>query len=757
MSLRINVHSSGVVGEIGLGLFVSLALLLGTPEATRAQDTGEAVIEAMTAYLDRHPDDVARRRQLAERLIQKGRLNAAIEQLQTLLNQRPADTAALRRLAEMYDWTDRPQKTIPLYERLLRLHPNDVSVRIELARRHLWTNQVGNSIHHLEIVAEQQPNNLTVRRDLVQQYLWTNQSERARTLLAEVVSKRPNDLDARRQLADLYFWSGQARKGIAQLEWIVDKKPEATDTRKRLVQQYLWTDQPEKCIPHLEQIVQAAPNDLDARKQLAQLYLQTEQTTLGIMQLMWTVKQDSMDLSVRQQLAEQLFSVNEPSWGLDHLRFLVQRRPDDRALRSTLARRSLEHDHLNAAIDQYQWFVDHPPVDSSLKASLLQHLLWAERYEKVASLGTHMLAADPDNVSHRFHVARALAWSDRPKDALPHLDTLLTHAPDHVEALLLSAELRRWMPKEWPKARKHAERVLSIAPDNKEAKDFLRALRHDYGSTSRTVVRYETDSNGRSHLRTPLRTTVWLGGLWHAVMELNRHQFLDTSVSPLSGFEGAVGVQAQFPTGTAIKLLGTATAYENGWSPFGGTVSLQQSMGVATLTTRYRHGEMRESVTALSSRRGIHELEGNLTLHFGPRFTLSGEGTHTWISDTNRQVKLIGSSWILLHENDPALALQLSYQYEDTEQIFFDSRPYWTPNQLVTLSGALSLNIPIREWLEIETTLGLSGQNGEVGTDYGGRLNISPGFFHSIQATVERFGSGTYAYRAMSVQYIYRF
>ena len=105
----------------------------------------------------------------------------------------------------------------------------------------------------------------------------------------------------------------------------------------------------------------------------------------------------------------------------------------------------------------------------------------------------------------------------------------------------------------------------------------------------------------------------------------------------------------------------------------------------------------------------------------------------------------------------PALALRLGYRYEDTEQIFPDSRPYWTPDQLVTLSGALDLDLPIRDWLRVGGSYGLSEQDNRLGHNYGGRLHVSPGTFHSIRAGLERFGSGTYASRAASLQYAYRF
>jgi predicted Zn-dependent protease len=818
-----------------LGWIVPVLVVLlfaGLPPGSRAQSAADdPVIEAMRLYLDQNPDDTLRRRQLAERLVQENRVDAAIAELEHLLRLRPSAPAVLRRLAELYDWQNRPLDVLPLYERLLQLDSTNVALRTELARRYVNAGQIEPSIDHLEVVLAQAPRDTTVQQALVQQYLWTGRLDRAHALLTKRVAEVPTDRTARRQLADVSFWTNRPEHGITQLEWLLTHDPDDLDTRKRLAQHYFWTDQPNPALYHLEEVVRRDPQDLAAREQLAQhafwdnapargfqhlewivthvpdrdslryalaqRYFEHGKPELGLTHLEILLQRDSTsievrrelaqryqtagdaatsayhrerlldqtpaDANLRRQLADQYFSMGAPERGFSHLEILVQAHPEDRALRRHLATRYTEHGHPAAAIDQYQWLVDHPPTDPDVENQLLLHLLWAERHDEVVDVGTRLLAADPTRVDLRFHVARALAWSDRPLDARTHVDTLLIYAPDHVEALLLGGEIQRWIPAEWPDARRKLTRVLALDPTQDRATTLLQDLRRDYGSATGPQFRHATDSNRRTHQYVPLQTDLLLGGHWRALIEVGQHRFLDDNrpddasfPATLSGYESTVGLQTQLASGLQIRLRGTATHYDNDWTPLGGLLRIEQPIGPISVAAQYQRVELREGASSLDARIHTHRVNGNLVLHLG-RLGLSGTGTHAWLSDANRMLSVGGTAQFRLRTGVPALTLRTSYRYEDTRHILPDSRPYWTPDALTTLSGALSLDTPLRDWLHVGATYGLSEQEGRFGNDYGGRLRLSLGATHTLQASLERYGSGTYAYRSTAFTYAYHF
>lgn len=685
---------NGVLNGVWLGFILGVALLLAPPTTAWAQ-TSSTTIAEMQAYLEENPTDAARRQRLAERFIEEGQLDDAITQLERVLELRPKDAAVLEQLATLYDWTGRTQETIRTYERLLDLRPTDLELRYELSRRYLWMNQVEESIQQLETVVEYQPENLAAKRELAQQYVWTDRHEQARPLLTDVVEESPNDMEVRRLLADLHFWSGNPEQGIRHLEVFVDHAP--------------------------------------------------------------------ADSAARHTLAKQLFYTSQPQRGLHHLEVLVRQHPDSRGLRRTLARRYAEHAQPDAAIEQYRWLVEHPPTDPEVKTRFLQHLLWEQRYDELLSYGTQMLASEPEHVERRLYVAQALAWSERPDPAIRHVDTLLTYAPDHTEALLLGGELQRWMPTQWPEGRKKLKRAHELSPENDRARTLLHGLRRDYGSMVQAGGRYETDSNERGHQYAPLRTDLWLGGLWRGLVEIGPHRFEDNRAlpplptSPLWGYEGTAGVQTRFSNGLTLRALATVVAYDNDWTTFGGTLFLRQPLGPVTFTAEYERGEKQENATAVRARIRQHQLAGRFDLRIGERVTLSGDGVRRWLSDDNRQLDLVGTAEVLILRSRPTLAFRTSYWYEDSRLIFPDSRPYWTPDELSTLSGVLVADLQVTDWLQIGATYGLSEQEGTFGNNYGGRLRLTPGTFHSIDASLERYGAEAYSYRTVSLQYAYRF
>ena len=787
------------MGPVGPFLILLCALLsAGSPSILRAQTPDDAVIEAMLTYVDQHPQDLNRRQQLADRLLREGRVDAARLHLEKLREQRPNSPQLLRQLATLYDWTQRPEAALNAYEQLVRLRPNDPTLHRELARRYRWTDQLGKSIEHLERLVELQPEDLSATFELAQLHLWANRPDRARPLLLDLLETSPSNLAARRLLANLYFWTNQPAQGIDQLEWIVADHPWDLDTREQLAQHYFWTNQPargldqlevilqqapdrdslrhelmqrafahdqaERGLHHLEVLVERHPADVPLRRMLAERYLWVDRLAENIEQLEHLLAHIPADTTVRRALAERLFATNQPERGLHHLEVLVNQHPTDRSLRSALTTRYTDLGRTDAALEQYRWFVEHPPAPSGMNTRFLQSLLWTQQYAEVIAYGEPMLAATPDHIDRRFLVAQAQAWSNHPQAALAHIDTLLSVAPAHTGALLLGGEIQRWEPSQWPGARTKLHRALALLPDTSagraRAHTLLRGLRRDYGSAVGSYVRHQSDSNGRSHTYAPVHTNIRLGGLWRGIVEVGPHWFHDDERSPgtadLRGYEGSVGVRTRFSSGTALQFSGAATVYATGRSAVGGTVQVQQPLGPLTVTTQYQHQEARTSVAALQSGIRTHQLDGSVALRLGNWLTLTGDGTHTWYSNDNRREAFAGTARLQVLGDPLTVALLGRYRYEDTERVFPDSRPYWTPDQLHTLSGALSLDLPVASWLDLGGTYGVSGQDGVLGHDYGGRLSLSSGF-HSVQASVERFGSGTYAYRALTTRYAYRF
>ena len=786
-------------GPARLFLILLCALLFaGSPSVLRAQAPDDAVIEAMLTYVDQHPQDLNRRQQLADRLLAEGRVDAARLHLEELREQRPHSPQLLRQLATLYDWTQRPEAALKAYEQLVRLRPNDTTLHRELARRYRWTSQITKSIEHLERLAELQPEDLSTTFELAQLHLWANRPDRARPLLLDLLETSPSNLAARRLLANLYFWTNQPAQGIDQLEWIVADHPWDLDTREQLAQHYFWTDQPargldqlevilqqapdrdslrhelmqrafahdqaERGLHHLEVLVERHPADISLRRMLAERYLWVDRLADNIEQLEYLLTHVPTDTTVRRTLAERLFATNQPERGLHHLEVLVEQHPADRSLRSTLASRYTDLGRTEAALEQYRWFVEPPPAPEAMKTRVLQSLLWTQQYAEVITYGEPMLRPLPEHVERRFLVAQAHAWSDQPQAALAHIDTLLSVAHTHTGALLLGGELQRWTPTQWPAARAKLHRALVLLPDpsadRARARSLLRGLRHDYGSAVETHVRHQTDSNGRIHTYAPVHTNIRLGGLWRGIVEVGPHWFHDDERSPgaadLRGYEGTAGLRTRLSSGTALQLSGAATVYAPGSSAFSGTVQVQHPLGPLTVTTQYRHQEARTSITALQAGIRTHQLDGSVALRLGDWLTLTGDGTHTWYSNDNRREALAGTARLQVLGGPLTVAILGRYRYEDTERIFPDSRPYWTPDQLHTLSGAVSLDLPVASWLDLGGTYGRSSQDAVLGHDYGGRLRLSSGF-HSMQASVERFGSGTYAYRALAMRYAYRF
>ena len=195
-----------------------------------------------------------KRLQKAEKLVQRGRLEAAIEELHMVLKEAPDDTRTLNRVGDLYARLNRVDeaadlfskaaerfskegffvKAIAIYKKILRLDPTRIPIYERLAELYQHQGLANEARGQYQILADY--------------YEQQGDSAAVISVYERLVQQDPQDSALGERLGELLAEAG--------------RNEEAIETYREVATALLDSDQPEEAVRVFEQALEAAPEDL---------------------------------------------------------------------------------------------------------------------------------------------------------------------------------------------------------------------------------------------------------------------------------------------------------------------------------------------------------------------------------------------------------------------------------------------------------------------------------------------------------------
>ena len=492
--------------------------------------------------------------------------------------------------------------------------------------------------------------------------------------------------------------------------------------------------------------------------------------------------------------------------GLDALERRVEASPSDAEARRALADRLTAEGQPTEAIPHLRWLAEHDPADLAVRQQLARHLLWADRAPEAVPVLESIVAMDPEADAERLQLAQIITWdggaaraaellaplaersaedaavqkayafallASEDAGARRQLSRALVLAPDDPDLLVESGALERWQG-DWSLGRERLLRArrqpLTVAQRTR-VRDLLDGLTRETAPTLTSSAARREDSNGVTRVEAPLRLRVPVDSRWTFGVELSGDQIgsdattatveagrvvPSVAYSPQRGTRIEVAAGAELVDATNTVTLARALV-EQVWA--GERFALAR-LAVATASAT-------DAASALNS--GIRRTRVVAEGYAEPAsaVAISGSVGTLFYSDGNRRLQAAANAqWLPVRlgareEGAPAFAFgpTVGALYEDSETLYPTSTPYYTPDQLATLSLGLAARIAAGAGFSAEGVAGLAHQTGPASDATSAELGLALGYDrqrHAVRLEARRSGSSVYSADVFRLTYLFR-
>jgi predicted Zn-dependent protease len=658
----------------------------------------------------------------------------------------PAVRASIQRSAPK---VSQPEKTsideIALNEAMIEKNHDNV-----IAWQHLRDAYAsnGNSPAVLrcdEHIAQLLPNDTAKTKALARQYVAMDKKEKAIPLYQSLLKRYPGDGQSWYSLYELLTWSERPGEAATALAGYVRTRPQDNGAMQKLAETYVANDRQIEAIPLYEKLVERQPDNQSLRKMLAQLYIWNNMHDKAARQYERLSEVQDADTTAAEKAIQEYTAAGETSEAVRMIGDMLVRNPGDAVRRKELIAIYRASGDNAAAIRQCEELLRKDQADLTVLKQLGEMYLWQERQINAIGIYERLVIAEPNSPALRLQLARLYSWNKRPADAALESRRILRQDPKNMEALRMVAETNR-SEDDWFDARAWYNVIALNQPSDKDARDYLTAVRREHGLLFSSSYEWIDDSNDLTREELPIGVELLQTHTADYFLKLRRERVLDNRAH-MSALGYGAGLGSRFALGkkTTFTLEALATSYDSNWVPITAKASLEHTFGErVSVALKVERSETVEGIQAIRNRLYTTTARGEFFCQATDRWSVSGLGeVESYTDDNLRSTGEVLTTYKIVMRQ-PQLTLQASSVYQDTKKIYQSSEPYWTPSRLFTNSAGMTISYAFFGWFTPEFTEGGTDQGGVFSNNFGAKATIQFSPFLQLVVDYGQVGSSVY-------------
>ncbi len=423
--------------KFALAARADLRMASGKPE-----DINQAISD-LTALVQKYPDDLGLKYDLARAYRQTGRDDEAATALRDVLQRDPSNREALRELADLSIRNQKPTEALQYAERLLELDPNNLGA--QLVRTSAWAlrGRLGEVRSELRRITTQTPG-------LEEAWLQmaTLDVDEKNYIEGEQILKRlykPGQADIRpvKALASLYASSGHPDRAVSllQSEAAQSANPEI---RALLATAAIKSGQTNIALTTAQKLSTDFPTNKDYLILLSEIYQQAGQLDAAISGYQRAQTLGPDDPLPSALLSDALAQSNRFTEAVAASRQSLKIRPDDPRLMNNLAwNLALAGTNFDEALGLASKALQQQPNNALFMDTRGMILLKSGKYDVARNTFQDAIRTDEMNPTFRLHLAEALMAQGQKEQARAELQNALRRHPEGPDSRRIQELLRQ--------------------------------------------------------------------------------------------------------------------------------------------------------------------------------------------------------------------------------------------------------------------------------------------------------------------------
>lgn len=479
---------------------------------------------AFQAVLDKEPDNLPARIELARLLILQGSMDAGLKIIEPGLKKHPEEIALLALRAAARSAKGDREGAVADADHALKLAPDNeeaVEVRAGLYKQ---AGDLANARTLVEGALTRAPKSITLHGMLVDLALAAHQPEVAQQQLGEIIKLAPEEPEYRFRLAVLHSRAGELDKAQQVLEQAVRDLPHSDSAKLALVDFISRERDATQGRKLLQDYIAREPDDYNLRFAMGGLYQRAKSTREAVTVYNEIIRRDDLGpsgLIARNRLAQmaataghedearkwiaQVLDKNprdadalamraslemantEPAAAIVDLRALLKENPQAAGIQRLLARAYLANGQPELAQQSMEAAVDLAPGEISMRVELGQMLMQIQKPAEAVKVLGDAVRREPTDASIRADLVRAhLDEHDFPGAHAAAADLKLMDGKNPAGFYLSGmAALGLNQPDE---ARQDLERALALQPKSVDVLSALSRLDIARGQNAQAVA-----------------------------------------------------------------------------------------------------------------------------------------------------------------------------------------------------------------------------------------------------------------------------
>lgn len=352
-----------------------------------------------------------------------------------------------------------------LAEEVLAQEPASVRARILLGNAFAGLNDLNRSLQEMQQALREDPDNLTAHLNLGALELRSQDREKALQTFQEAVRRHPDSPDAHRAIGNFYLAVAEFEKAEGFFRRALELAPEENANLYSLVRHFLVTRQPEKVEGLFREIIRSQPDAREPRWGLANYLIGEGREAEGIELLKELIRADSQDRFAALRLAEVYLSQQR----LDDAEALIEERlssnKNDSEAHYLKGKLLLARNDGGHALREFDLAIQNNPALTPAYLEKAALHLKQQEFSRAEETLRGVLSRDEGNLAARAGLAKILALTRRPDDALLEADRVLERDAANVDALTARGEALLSQNR-LEQSKKAFEKLNQLQPDN---------------------------------------------------------------------------------------------------------------------------------------------------------------------------------------------------------------------------------------------------------------------------------------------------